>query len=193
MTYRVTCLTPLLVGDGHRLSPIDYMVWKDQVNVLDQHRIFKLLAKGPRLEGYLSQLRKADKLDFASWGGFAQNFADRRIPFEHPSCSRYWDRATGDSVHIPTFARGLHGPYLPASALKGALRTGVLFASLREGLLKTVAERFASDRLPRHPAEAVEDEVWAAPATAGCVSCGPGDSAPVDASPFKVYCCGWPR
>ena len=68
MNYRLTCLTPTLVGDGQRLSPIDYMVWKDHVNVLDQWRIFRLLAKGPRLEGYLSQLKKADKLDFASWG-----------------------------------------------------------------------------------------------------------------------------
>ena len=50
MRYKVTALTPLLVGDGNELSPIDYMVWKDQVNVLDQTRIFKLLARGPRLE-----------------------------------------------------------------------------------------------------------------------------------------------
>jgi CRISPR-associated protein Csm5 len=82
MKYTVTVLTPLLVGDGHELAPIDYMVWKDQVNVLDQARIFKLLARGPRLDGYLAQLRKATKLDFASWGGFAQNFSQRRIPFE---------------------------------------------------------------------------------------------------------------
>ena len=75
MNYRLTCLTPTLVGDGQRLSPIDYMVWKDHVNVLDQWRIFRLLAKGPRLESYLTQLKKADKLDFASWGGFAQNYA----------------------------------------------------------------------------------------------------------------------
>ena len=85
MRYRLTCLSPLLVGDGRKLAPIDYMVWKDHVNVLDQWRIFRLLAKGPRLEGYLAQLKKADKLDFASWGGFAQNFAGRRIAFENPA------------------------------------------------------------------------------------------------------------
>ena len=28
MKYRVTCLTPTLVGDGQKLSPIDYMVWR---------------------------------------------------------------------------------------------------------------------------------------------------------------------
>ena len=103
--YRVTCLTPLLVGDGSRLSPIDYMVWKDQVNVLDQRRIFRLLAKGPRLDGYLAQLKSADKLDFASWGGFAQNFADRRIPFEHSSCAAHWERCRGREPAHPDLRR----------------------------------------------------------------------------------------
>jgi hypothetical protein len=60
MKYRLTCLTPVLVGDGEKLSPIDYMVWKDHVNVLDQRRIFRLLAKGPRLDGYLTQLKRAE-------------------------------------------------------------------------------------------------------------------------------------
>ena len=105
MRYRLTCLTPLLVGDGRKLSPIDYMVWKDQVNVLDQWRIFRLLAKGPRLDGYLAQLKRSDKLDFASWGGFAQNFAGRRIPFEIARLfgileSRQWARAC-TSRHSP--------------------------------------------------------------------------------------------
>ena len=104
MKYRVTCLTPTLVGDGQKLAPIDYMVWKDHVNVLDQRRIFRLLAKGPRLEGYLTQLKTADKLDFASWGGFAQNFAGRRIPFEHASSIPVWERAHSENLFIPTFA-----------------------------------------------------------------------------------------
>jgi CRISPR-associated protein Csm5 len=104
MKYRVTVLTPTIVGDGDKLSPIDYMVWRDQVNVLDQPRIFKLLSKGPRLEGYLTQLHRATKLDFASWGGFAQNYADRRIPFEDAAYASYCDRAPVESLSIPTFA-----------------------------------------------------------------------------------------
>ena len=125
MNYRLTALTPLLVGDGRKLSPIDYMVWKDQINVLDQNRIFRLLSKGPRLDGYLAQLRKVDKLDFASWGGFAQNYAERRIPFEHASSTAVWEQTRPEYLHIPTFAAGPRGPFLPASALKGALRTAL--------------------------------------------------------------------
>jgi CRISPR-associated protein Csm5 len=187
MNYRLTCLTPTLVGDGQKLSPIDYMVWKDHVNVLDQWRIFRLLAKGPRLEGYLSQLKKADKLDFASWGGFAQNFAGRRIPFECADYSAYWNRAAGESLHIPTFAAGASGPYLPATALKGALRTGMVFASWRDGMLQDVLKRVQTERLPRHPAETVEEQALGPAGSNRMRFVSAGDSGTVATSQFKIY------
>ncbi len=158
MRYRLTILTPTLVGDGRKLSPIDYMVWKDHVNVLDQWRIFRLLAKGPRLESYLEQLKKAEKLDFASWGGFAQNFAGRRIPFESPAYSAYWNRAAGAALQIPTFAAGAAGAYLPGAAIKGALRTGMLFANWRDGMLQSTLERVKAERFPRSPAAIAEEQ-----------------------------------
>ena len=187
MRYRLTCLTPLLVGDGRKLSPIDYMVWKDHVNVLDQWRIFRLLAKGPRLEGYLSQLKKAEKLDFASWGGFAQNFAGRRIPFENPAYSAYWNRAAGDSLHIPTFAAGPNGPYLPGTAVKGALRTGMVFANWREGMLQETRRRISEERFPRRPAESVEEQALGSAGISRMRFVSAGDSAIVSNSDFKVY------
>jgi CRISPR-associated protein Csm5 len=187
MRYRVTCLTPLLVGDGRKLSPIDYMVWKDHVNVLDQWRIFRLLAKGPRLDGYLNQLKTADRLDFASWGGFAQNFAGRRIPFENTAYSTYWNRAVGESLHIPTFASGASGPYLPAASIKGALRTAMLFANWRDGMLQSTLERFKSERPPRRPAENVEEQALGSAGVNRMRYIGAGDSATVPVSQFKVY------
>jgi len=187
MRYRVTCLTPLLVGDGRRLSPIDYMVWKDQVNVLDQSRIFRLLAKGPRLDGYLAQLKKADKLDFASWGGFAQNFAGRRIPFEHPTAAAFWERCRGEILFIPTFAAGTNGQFLPASALKGALRTGAVAARLSAGALRDVAAKLQSDRPPRRPAESVEAHAVGSSGVSRMKAVGLSDSASVSVASFKVY------
>ncbi|MBK9166303.1 MAG: type III-A CRISPR-associated RAMP protein Csm5 [Bryobacterales bacterium] len=187
MTYRLTCLTPLLVGDGNKLAPIDYMVWKDQVNVLDQRRIFRLLAKGPRLEGYLVQLKKADKLDFASWGGFAQNFADRRIAFEHPSAAQCWDRAQGESLFIPTFASGVDGPYLPATAIKGALRTAMFFGNLKPGSVEALAQRFQGDRPPRRPAEMAEEEALGPGGGSRMRGVSLGDSAPITRETMRVY------
>jgi len=187
MQYRLTCLTPTLVGDGRSLSPIDYMVWKDHVNVLDQWRIFRLLAKGPRLEGYLAQLKKADKLDFASWGGFAQNFAGRRIPFESPAYSAYWNRAMGDSLHIPTFAAGANGQYLPGTAIKGAVRTGMVFCNWRDGMLQEVAGRTRGDRPPRRPAESVEEQALGNAGVNRMRYLSAGDSGIVSTNDFKVY------
>jgi len=186
MKYRLTCLTPVLVGDGRKLSPVDYMVWRDQVNVLDQRRIFRLLAKGPRLEGYLAQLRRADKLDFGSWGGFAQNFADRRIPFEHPSSTGYWERARGESLQIPTFVCGPEGPYLPGSAIKGALRTGMLFERWKESLPARLAAS-EGERPARRPGEPAEQEALGGSAASLMRAVKISDSRPVPAASLKIY------
>src|ERR1700691_1291038 len=156
MKYRVTVLTPTLVGNGDKLSPIDYMVWRDQVNVLDQTRIFKLLSRGPRLEGYLTQLKKATKLDFASWGGFAQNYADRRIPFEDVAYTPYWERAQAESLSIPTFAATNDGPFLPGAAIKGALRTAFVFANMKPTAIKEVAGELEGEQPSRHPGDHIE-------------------------------------
>jgi CRISPR-associated protein Csm5 len=183
MKYKVTTLTPLLVGDGRELSPIDYMVWKDQVNVLDQTRIFKLLARGPRLEGYLTQLRKATKLDFASWGGFAQNFSQRRVPFEHPDSTAIWNTAPSESLFIPTFAATYRGAYLPASALKGALRTGLAFSRWSSGMMDRAAGSMEGDRAPRRVGESAEANSQMSQMRLLAMA----DSEPVPTSAFKIF------
>lgn len=183
MNYKITVLTPLLVGDGRELSPIDYMVWKDQVNVLDQPRIFKLLARGPRLDGYLAQLRKAAKLDFASWGGFAQNFSQRRIPFESADSTAIWNAAPSESLFIPTFAAGARGAYVPASALKGALRTALVFTRWSAATIDRLANSLEGDRVPRRAAEAAESAAGALQMKILAAA----DSEPVAPSSFQVF------
>src|SRR5437763_10450019 len=163
------------------------MVWKDHVNVLDQWRIFRLLAKGPRLESYLTQLKNAEKLDFASWGGFAQNFAGRRVSFENPAYSAYWNRAAGESLHIPTFASGASGPYLPGTAIKGALRTGMVFANWRDGMLQDVLERVKGERLPRKPADAIEEQALGSAGANRMRFLSVGDSAVIATTDFRIY------
>jgi len=188
MKYVLTCLTPTLVGDGQKLAPIDYMVWKDHVNVLDQSRIFRLLAKGPRLDGYLSQLKRAEKLDFASWGGFAQNYSGRRIPFEHPSMTQYWERTQAEHLFIPTFSTGPGGAFLPATALKGAIRTGVVHGRVTERALAELAARADSEgRLPRRTASSVEEAALGSSSADPMKTVAAADSGTVPASAFKIY------
>ena len=82
----------------------------------------------------------------------------RRIPFESPAYSAYWNRASGESLHIPTFSSGAAGPYLPGTAIKGALRTGMVSAHWKSGVLNEVAARIQGDRVPRRLSEAPEEQ-----------------------------------
>ena len=189
MKYRAMVLTPTLVGDGNRLAPIDYMVWRDQVNVLDQTRIFKLLSRGPRLEGYLQQLSKATRLDFASWGGFAQNYADRHIPFEDPSCTPNWNAAATESLFIPTFAAAAAGPYLPGAAIKGALRTAYVFSRIKPSAIKEMAEKMASDKPPRRIAEQLEQQASGQGGSDRMRAVSVSDSGATKRDQYKVYMC----
>lgn len=154
MRYRITCLTPTLIGDGNKLAPIDYMLWKDQINVLDQNRILKMLAKSPRLDTYLAQIRKADRLSFSEWGGYAQNYAQRRIPLEHLSIAAALEKAPLEALHIPTFCSGASGVFIPGSALKGALRTALVWSRWNERgvdqVLASAAGKIEGNRIPRN-------------------------------------------
>lgn len=185
MNYRLEVLTPTLVGDGASLAPIDYMVWKDQVNVLDQKRIFRLLAKGPRLEGYLNQVKKAQKLDFASWGGFAQNYAGRRIPFDHPSYTQYWEKLGAEFCFIPTFAAEMEGSYVPGSALKGALRTALVSALAGDKAIEAVKAD------SRRPGEALESRAFHRDSSKSgqdpLKTLAIGDSKAESRAAFKIY------
>ena len=187
MRYRLTVLTPLLAGDGQRLSPIDYMIWRDQVNVLNQARIFKLLSRGPRLEPYLAQLRRAEKLDFASWGGFAQNYAGRRIPFEHASSTPIWNQTRAEHLHIPTFAASPSGAFLPGSVLKGALRTAYVWSRWNAGVLSDIAGRMEGERGLRRPGAAAETMTLGAAGADPMRVVAAGDSGAVPGEHFRVY------
>jgi CRISPR/Cas system CSM-associated protein Csm5 (group 7 of RAMP superfamily) len=57
----------------------------------------------------------------------------------------------GDSLHILTFAAGASGPYIPGTAIKGALRTGMVFANWRDGMLQDVRARVESGRTRAPP------------------------------------------
>jgi CRISPR-associated protein Csm5 len=164
------------------------MVWKNQVNVLAQHRIFRLLAKGPRLENYLKEIKRADKLEFAAWGGFAQNFADRRIQFEHETCAAYWEKLGAEYLRIPTFIGSPEGPYVPASALRGALRTALLRSRVTDGAIKDLAQRMGGkDRPPRNPGQLIEDRLLGASGHNRLKGFAIGDSAPVNRSSLLIY------
>src|SRR5207237_5997799 len=90
-------------------------------------------------------------------------------------------------LNIPTFAASASGPYLPGAAIKGALRTGMFFASAKEGMLREVNSRMQGERLPRRPAEPAEDHALGTAGYSRMRLVSAGDSAPIDPAVFKIY------
>ncbi|MCP5119247.1 MAG: hypothetical protein GY953_51250, partial [bacterium] len=116
-----------------------------------------------------------------------QNFAQRRVPFEHPAYTKYWDRLRSEHLHIPTFVTGTSGPFLPGSALKGALRTALVHARANKASLKDVAARSSKDRPPHNPGQHVEERAIGGPGQNRLKVIAPADSSPVSQSALKIY------
>jgi len=145
--FRVTVLSPMQAGSGELLTPIDYMVWQNEVRVLDQERIFKLLARSPRLESYLDHLRKADRLEWSQWGGYAQSYSSARIPFASGGLASVWEKARTEDLQIPRFSHGGTRRLLPGSALKGAFRTAWLAGTIEPDKARKLWSECAAEGL----------------------------------------------
>jgi CRISPR-associated protein Csm5 len=99
----------------------------------------------------------------------------------------HWERARGDSVHIPTFVSGINGPYLPGSAVKGALRTGMLYRAMLDRNLDAVAAQYRGDRPPRWPAEIAEENLLGAGGASRTRTFGVADSPAISTASLKIY------
>jgi CRISPR-associated protein Csm5 len=159
MRYRLTCLTPLLVGDGRKLSPIDYMVWKDHVNVLDQWRIFRLLAKGPapgRLSGAAQDGRQAR---FRLLGRLR---AELRRPPHSVRKRRLFGLLESRRRREPAHSHLCRGRFRPVPARRRHQRSVAHRHAVRQLARRHAAgsgrKRVKGERPPRHPAESVEEQ-----------------------------------
>jgi CRISPR-associated protein Csm5 len=77
----------------------------------------------------------------------------------------------------------LNGPYLPASALKGALRSGLVFTRWSAATMERAAFSMEGDRVPRRIAEAAEANAGASQMKIVSIA----DGQPVAGTSFKVY------
>src|SRR5262249_15251114 len=70
---------------------------------------------------------------------------------------------------------------------KGVLRTGMLFANLKAGMLRDVAQMFQGERPPRRPAEGPESQALGSPGLSRMRAISAGDSEPIKYSVMKIY------
>ena len=100
----------------------------------------------------------------------------------------HWEKAPPEHLFIPTFAVSPGGPYIPGTAIKGALRTGAVADRWTEGSMRDLSERLASeDRLPRHPALRAEEAVLGGAGSSRMKRFAAGDSNAVTHAGMKIH------
>ena len=104
-----------------------------------------------------------------------------------PWTAEYWERLRADFCQIPTFSRTIAGPVIPASALRGALRTTLVASRTSSGTLATIETLFQDDRPPRRPGESAEHQVVGRPSHDALKGFAIADSAPAASAVFKIY------
>src|SRR5581483_1864333 len=95
--------------------------------------------------------------------------------------------APAESLSIPTFATGEAGAFLPGAAIKGALRTAFVFSNMRSGVVRDVAVKLSGERLPRRPAEQIEQQAVGSGGSDRLRAVVIADSAARARDAFRVY------
>lgn len=147
MKAKITVLSPVHVGSGagELLAGYDFVADNQFIHVIDHERMFQEASE-------------------EAWQG---KDLDVRIPRllskeQYRTCSRYSMRNPGGTVDkiVEHIKDSRYCPYIPGSSLKGAIRTGLAYAMMKEGVTKMQARDMGRD--PRRAASYMESKLFGA-------------------------------
>ncbi len=124
-------LSPLHIGNGRELTPLDIYPGGGILHVLDTERLVgDLISMGVNF-GEILHLLKSPPGDSYVWKGYIDGLGLNPLDY-----SKYSLRVHGEigkrSMTIREFMKMNGKPYIPGSSVKGAIRTAVLYKVLRE-------------------------------------------------------------
>jgi len=130
-TQTLKVVSPLHIGNGKELTPLDIYPGDGVIYVLDTGRLTDdLLGMGINLEEILHLLKNPPG-DAYVWKGYIDEL--HLNPAEYALYTLKIHGETGKrSMQIKEFIKMNGKPYVPGSSIKGALRTAVLYKVLKE-------------------------------------------------------------
>ena len=129
MTMRIA--SPLHVGNGNELTPIDLYPAEDLVYILDLERLIDDLTGLGVSFSEIIHLLKNPQGDAYIWKGYMDEFHLRPSDYSLYSMKVHGELGSR-SMRIKEFIKQNGKPYVPGSSVKGAIRTAVLYKVLRE-------------------------------------------------------------
>lgn len=121
-TYRLTCLSPVHIGTGQQWSKFDGAYHEGRWYVVDLDRVFALGVDGNEL----AQAMSSGAFSWAEW------LRGRRISPEQVALYSLPCAQPPGEVYIREGVKDVYlRPYIPATTLKGAVRTAIVWYLLR--------------------------------------------------------------
>jgi len=130
----ITTLSPIHVGDGNKLTPLEYLRRGNTIHVVSEDRFFEELVRHRLVERFINYV---EKIRDASLEGFLRD-AKLGVPERILKYSREVLSRSVKSKQISTFIKNAEGKaYVPGSEIKGAVRIALLHSILEREPTKT--------------------------------------------------------
>jgi CRISPR type III-A-associated RAMP protein Csm5 len=136
-SLEITTLSPVHIGDGGKLTPLDYLRVDHTIYVVDEDKLFEELEGRGLVERFINYVEGSRDV---SLEGFARNIG-LRIHESLESLMKYPLEVVSRNVKgkwILTFIRDAEGrAYIPGSEIKGAMRIALMHGILEKYPEKT--------------------------------------------------------
>ncbi|MFA4661590.1 type III-A CRISPR-associated RAMP protein Csm5 [Pyrococcus kukulkanii] len=130
-TIILKTLSPLHIGNGHKLTPVDIYPKGNIIHILDVEKLVRtVINRGANPESVLTILRYLPQ-DYYIWRRYIN---DLNLPLEE--FTLYTLPVHGEigktRMEIHEFMKLDGKPYIPGSSIKGAIRTAIFYKVLKE-------------------------------------------------------------
>ena len=132
MKYSIQILTPLHIGTGNRINPVEYVI-DDRFYRVDMENLFR--DDSFDSEKFISNA-KGGQLYLGEFGADAgKKHARYTISFSDIHTKQNLKKSIGSpNAEVFEFIKSRDMPYIPGSSIKGAIRTAILWYVLKEDL-----------------------------------------------------------
>lgn len=134
---KITTLSPLAINDGEVLSPLsDYYVSEGMVHYVDTDKFHQLLGKDKALAKQYE--RKVEEMKIDSADRFFDDLISTQEKRSSISRSETVPYKGGNTLQLRTIIKSNGNPYIPGSAIKGAIKNAVLYYWLTKSSPKSI-------------------------------------------------------
>lgn len=137
MRLEAQVITPLHIGSGEEISPIEYII-KDRVIRVQMDDLFK--DESFNAEEFIQNAKK--NIYLGDYSKLGLKYPRYEIEIDKNTRKNLLSSVKTPSAGIREFIRTADRPFIPGSSIKGAIKTAVLWKMLQDDKLQKKAEKY---------------------------------------------------